>query len=518
MTHHSTLLIRGGRVYDHDGDIHQPPVRDILIEGERITAVTAPDADGEAKAALRDAAERGGPGAPIVIEARDHLVIPGLVNAHYHSYDVLQKGMLEDMPFDVWALHSQPAYFGKRSRAELRARVLVGALEALRNGITTIQDMNTLVPRDEETLDTILAAYAEVGIRVVFSIAVRDLAALDIAPFLPPDVPPDVMALIAGKPNDPAAEIDFVDRQIRRRPAGPRFSWAVSPSGPQRSSRTLLEGICDIAGRHDLPIFTHVYETKAQTAKAREIYGEDGGSMIRYMERVGLFEHRTTIAHGVWLMPSEMEILAAHGASLAHNPISNLKLKSGIAPMRRVMEAGINVALGCDNCSCGDCQNMFQAMKMLCLLAGVTDPNPTGVLAGDALRAATIGGARAAGLDGEIGRIAPGFRADLAILDLTDVAYMPFNSAARQLVYSECGRGVRTTVVDGRIVMRDGVMLSVDETALRAELHELMPGFRRHYAAVEAASRPAIPYLLAANRRLERQDVGLDRFVKDAEG
>ena len=151
---------------------------------------------------------------------------------HYHSYDVLQKGLLEDMPFDVWALQSQPVYFGKRSKAELRARVLVGALEALRNGITTIQDMNTLVPRDEETLDTILAAYAEVGIRVIFSIAMRDLAALDIAPFLPPDVPPEVLAIIAGKPNDPAAEIDFVDRQIARRPAGPRFSWAVSPSGP----------------------------------------------------------------------------------------------------------------------------------------------------------------------------------------------------------------------------------------------------------------------------------------------
>ena len=511
----SSILIRGGRVYDHDGDIHRPPVRDILIDGDRIAAVTAPDDDVAAKTALVAAAERGGPGAPVVIEAHDHLIIPGLVNAHYHSYDVLQKGMLEDMPFDVWALHSQPVYFGKRGKAELRVRVLVGALEALRNGITTIQDMNTLVPRDEETLDTILAAYAEVGIRVVFSIAVRDLAALDIAPFLPPDVPPEVLAIIAGMPNDPIAEIAFVERQIARRPAGPRFTWAVSPSGPQRSSRTLLDGICDIAGRHGLPIFTHVYETKAQTAKAREIYGEDGGSMIRYMERVGLFKHRTTIAHGVWLMPDEMEILAGHGASLAHNPVSNLKLKSGIAPMRRVMEAGINVALGCDNCSCGDCQNMFQAMKMLCLLAGVTDPNPTGVHAASAIRAATIGGATAAGLEHEIGRIAPGFRADLALLDLTDIAYMPFNSAARQLVYSECGRGVRTTIVDGRIVMRDGVMLSVDEVALRAELDDLMPAFRRHYAAVEEANRPAIPYLLAANHRLDRQDVGLDRFLRD---
>ena len=159
------------------------------------------------------------------------------------------------------------------------------------------------------------------------------------------------------------------------------------------------------------------------------------------------------------------------------------------------------MALGCDNCSCGDCQNMFQAMKMLCLLAGVTDPSPTHVHAAGAIRAATVGGARSAGLEHEIGRIAPGFRADLALLDLKSIAYMPYNSAARQLVYSECGRGVRTTIVDGRIVMRDGVMLSVDEAKLRAELDDLMPAFRRHYAAVEKANRPAIPYLLAAFQR-----------------
>ena len=97
------------------------------------------------------------------------------MNAHYHSYDVLAKGLLEDMPFDVWALHSQPAYFGRRSKAEIRARTLLGALECLRNGVTTLQDMNSLVPQDEETLDIILSAYAEIGIRVVFSIAVRDV-------------------------------------------------------------------------------------------------------------------------------------------------------------------------------------------------------------------------------------------------------------------------------------------------------------------------------------------------------
>src|SRR5207237_5447804 len=140
-----------------------------------------------------------------------------------HSYDVLAKGLLEDMPFDVWALHSQPAYFGRRTKAEIRARTLLGALECLRNGITTLQDMNSLVPQDEETLDIILAAYAEIGIRVVFSIAVRDIAALDIEPFLPPAIPAEISAIVNGKPGNAKADLAFVEAQIKRlNPLQPR--------------------------------------------------------------------------------------------------------------------------------------------------------------------------------------------------------------------------------------------------------------------------------------------------------
>ena len=138
--------------------------------------------------------------------------------------------------------------------------------------------------------------------------------------------------------------------------------------------------------------------------------------------------------------------------------------------MRAAMQAGVNIALGCDNCSCGDCQSMFQAMKMFCLLAAITDPNPTGVRAADAIRAATLGGARAMNLDGEIGAIEPGMKADLVIVDLADIVYQPLNSVARQLVFGEAGRGVETTIVDGRIVMRDRRMVTIDEAALRSEL------------------------------------------------
>lgn len=494
-----SLLIAGGRVFDLEGDVHQPPLRDILVEDGVITAVVPPDPS-----------LRGGPGVE-VLDASGLLVMPGFVNAHYHSFDVLVKGMLEDMPFDVWSLHSLPAYLGPRSKEELRMRTLVGAIDCLRHGITTVQDMMNLVPMDEETLDTILAAYDEIGLRVVFSASLRDAQAVDIAHFLPADLPEEVRRMVHNAPGDARAQLDFVARQLTRVRLPPRISWALSASGPQRSTRALLEGLSDLSRQHGLPLFTHVYETKAQALKARDIYAEQGGSMIRYLQEVGLLGPRTTIVHGVWLAPEEMGMLAASGTGLAHNPISNLKLKNGIAPMRRVIDAGVNVALGCDDCSCGDCQSIFQSMKMLCLLAGITDPNPTGVHAVQALKAATLGGAKAVGLEGRIGAVRPGMQADLTLLDLDDIVYQPLNSAARQVVYSEAGRGVRHVLVAGEPVLKDGRITRLDEAALRAELAGLMPRFRADMADLARRAAPAVPYLLEANAKLDSALLGFDR-------
>ncbi len=152
-------------------------------------------------------------------------------------------------------------------------------------------------------------------------------------------------------------------------------------------------------------------------------------------------------------------------------------------------------------------------MKMYCLLAAVTDANPTGVHARDAMRAATLGGAHAMKLDGEIGAVRAGMKADLVVIDLDDIAYQPLNSAARQLVFSETGRGVETVIVDGEVVMHERRVTTIDEAALREELAALMPAFRRDFARVAKASAPVIPYLLAANERLKSHDVGPDRFV-----
>ncbi len=487
MTAARALLIRGARVLRPGADPHHPPPADVLIAGERIAAIAGP---GDKPLDVPVGAE--------MIQGAGHLLIPGLVSAHYHSYDTLLKGRYEDLPFDVWALQSQPAYWGKRSRAELRARTLLGAMEALRAGITTIQDMNSLVPQDEETLDTILGAYAELGIRVVFSIALRDLPDLDIAPFMAGDIAPEVAAIIGGAPRDPAADLAFVEAQLKRlKPLPPRLHWALSASGPQRSSRALLEGLARLSHDHALPFLTHVYETRAQLAKARRIYPD--GSMITALAEAGLLTPRTTLAHAVHITPAEIERLARAGAGVVLNPLANLKLKNGVAPIADFRRAGVRMALGCDNNSCSDCQNLFQAMKLACLLAQGSSQNPAGVLACDAVEAATTGGAAAVGLAREIGVIEPGRKADLVLLDLDDLAWQPLGSATRQLVYSETGRGVRTVMVDGRVVLREGRFTTLDEAVFRAELAEVMERVEHDHAALAVRNAPAIAPLLEAN-------------------
>jgi cytosine/adenosine deaminase-related metal-dependent hydrolase len=274
----------------------------------------------------------------------------------------------------------------------------------------------------------------------------------------------------------------------------------------------LLEGLAAISADFNLPVLTHTYETRAQLAKARTTYDKFGGSYVRYMREIGLLTHRTTLAHGVYLTRPEIDDLAQAGAGVVHNPLANLKLKNGVAPLLDFKRAGINLALGCDNCSCSDCQNLFQAMKMYALLAQGMDGEPSGVLACDAIDAATIGSARAVGLSGQIGEVKRGMKADLALIDLSDFAYQPFNSAARQMVYSETGRGVDIVMVDGEIVLSGGKPVKVNWDSFRGELTEIMAKADADYAALAKQNAPAIPYLLEGTRNLNRTPLGLNRF------
>jgi len=198
---------------------------------------------------------------------------------------------------------------------------------------------------------------------------------------------------------------------------------------------------------------------------------------------------------------------------VVHNPVSNLKLKSGIAPILDLHRAGVDIALGCDNYSCAETQNIFFAMRLLCLLPAVTDPEAGPVNAAYAMKAATLAGARAVGLSDKIGALKPGMLADLMILDLKEQAFVPFNSAARQLVFSEAGRAVETVLVGGRPVVRNGKLVTIDERALAAEVEEIAPAFRRDAQALASRNADLIAPLLNANRAAWKIPLGFERYI-----
>ena len=498
----TTLLIGGATVLLPDADWHAPPTADIAIGGDRILAI-APRFEA-----------RPGEAPPETLDARGHLVMPGFVNAHYHSHDVLAKGTLEEVPLEQWRLYALPAQYPPRSLAEVRARTMLGALECLRSGMTTVQDMLTLYPFDPAHLDTVIRTYEELGIRVVFSLQYGDRKGLDTVPFWKEIFPPELHPLLssAAEPEKNFDLLSYFEANCLKAPARPTVHWALGPSAPERCTPTLMARTTALAKRYGVPVYSHIYESKGMALQARHELRDHGGSLIRRLHAEGALGPHMNFAHSVWLAPDEIDILAETGAGTVLNPQGNLKMKCGIPPIRGLMNAGVRIGLGCDNCSCSDAQNMFVAMKLFSLLSSVSDVIKGPPPAVPALRAATEGGADGAGLGHLIGRLAPGFKADLTVIDLADPSFVPLNSLARQLVNVEAGRAVRHVMVNGKWLMKDRRITTVDEAAIFEEVAAVMPRFREDFAAIAARIARLQPWLDQAQDRMNASDVGIQRL------
>lgn len=497
----TTLLIKGGRALTPGSDWHQPPSADVAIAGDTIAGI----ADGYSLAD-HPAIE--------VIDARDHLVLPGFVNAHYHSHDILAKGTLEEVPLESWRLYALPPQYPPRSVEEIYARTLLGALECLRSGMTTIQDMLTLYPYEDRHMDAVMAAYEKVGIRVVFALQYADRKGIETIPFWKDTFPEELHPLLSTA-AEPERKLDLIGHfETTRLKAAPRplVSWALGPSAPERCSTALMQRTIELARRYDIPVYTHIYESRGMALQARMTLPDYSGLLIRRLAEEGVLDPRLNFAHSVWLAREEIDLLAEHGAGVVLNPQGNLKMKCGIPPIRMLQDAGIRIGLGCDNCSCSDAQNMFVAMKLFALLAAVSDPIPGPPQAAAAIRSATEAGADGARLGHMIGRIAAGFKADLTLIDMNDPSWSPMNSAARQLVHVEAGRGVRTVVVNGAVVVRDRKLTSVDETTIYEAVKAVMPGFRKDFDAVSARVAKLQPWLDRAHRQIMDAELDIERL------
>ncbi len=505
-----SLLIEGALVLDLQGKADRPARADILVEDGAIVAVAPGLGDPTHPA-------RAGKAPPLrVIDGRRRLAMPGMVNAHYHSHDVLLKGMFEPLPLEQWNLLALPPSYPRRPLEELRVRTLLGAIECLRAGITCVQDMNRLHPFDEADLDLVLECYEQVGLRCVFAPHFTELPPTASIPFLADCVPEAERWRLSGgvslfPPGEDALtriEAAILARQVRHA----LVSFGIGPSAPERIRPETSERLADLSRRLDIPIFTHLYESRATVVQARR--AQPGGSLIEFLDRAGLLGPRLSLAHCVWLTEAEIARIAAAGTTVVLNPVGNLKTRSGIAPIKALRRAGARLALGADNCSCSDAQNLFPVMKAMCTLSAVSDdPDEDPPNAADALYAATLGGARALGLEGQVGAIRPGMRADLVLLDLNDPSLVPLNSAVRQLVFTEAGRAVREVIVDGRVVVEDGHVTTVDEAALAEEAAALLPRLHTDAEAVRERIAPIWPKVQEANRRAWAEPVPLWRYA-----
>ncbi|MBS0452638.1 MAG: amidohydrolase family protein [Proteobacteria bacterium] len=506
---HPSLLIRNAHVLTLDDVGHEWPRADIVIEGGRIAAI-GPDAG-------RDWPRPFGR----VIDAEGQLAMPGLINAHFHSPGNLMKGMLPGYPLEIFMLHEVPplAPSGDANRVAY-VRTMLGALEMLRRGITAVHDDAYHVPvASTGSIDAIMQAYQDAGIRATVAIDQPNIVEYDKYPYLAEILPESDRRAMDAAPRQSGDELIALYRYLIERwhgAADGRLAAAVSCSAPQRVTVDYFQALSALSKQHDLPFNIHILETKLQRVLGQEKFGK---SLVRYVHDLGLLDERMMVIHAIWIDDEDIALLARSGCTVAHNPVCNLRLGSGVMPYRALRDAGVPICMGTDEMNTDDSVNLWFVAKTAALLHTLATPDyDRWPQPGEILHAATRGGARALRRAGDLGQLAAGCAADIALLDLDTVSFTPLNDLSRQLVHCEDGGSVRTTIVDGRVVFEDGRITTVDERALRAELRELMKDYRKQAAAAaQDAQRLETPYRQMYERACA-QDVGMNRWLPSTSG
>jgi 5-methylthioadenosine/S-adenosylhomocysteine deaminase len=491
-------LIKNGLILTLDTDGRVLEGSDVLVEGERIAGI------GTDLVASGDSVDR-------VIDGSGKLVMPGMVNAHIHSYDAFMKGLYEDLPLEVWFPYASLVLRRPLTQGEIYVRTQLVASELLRSGVTAAYDDVTLVPLDEESVGTVMTAYSESGIRAIVGASVLNKSFSETMPFLNEIMPQDVRDRVNTEPRPDAELLQICQWMIEEwNGKGGHLHVALAPSAPQRCTDDFMLAVDDLSSRFKVPWNTHVLETKVQAVTGPEFYGM---SIVEHLAELGLLSERAGIIHGVWLKDRDIELLADGRASVVHNPVSNAKIRSGIARVRDLLDAGVNVALGSDNSGAVDTLNMFEMMKFAALLPQVAGPGfDEWKPALAALTMATAGGAGAVMLRDEIGTLEVGKRADMVLIDLETQPFTPLNDPVRQLVYGESGQSVTTVMVNGELVLENGKMLTIDEAAVLEEAREIGRARQDEDDTVREQSASIRPYLEQMYNRAVAMDVGINRF------
>jgi cytosine/adenosine deaminase-related metal-dependent hydrolase len=416
-------------------------------------------------------------GAAEVLGSPDHVVLPGFVNAHHHvGLTPFQLGS-PDHPLELWFA----SRLGARA-VDPYLDTLYSAFEMLESGITTVQHIHgwrgAPASRVREVADRILQAYRDVGMRVSYSYMLRDQNRLayqadrEFVRRLPPDVAPDVDAFLTGQAIPVADQLDLFRSlwEAHGRNQGERIRIQLAPANLHWCSDAALAALGESSARHEVGMHMHLDETAYQREYARR---RTGGTAVEHLERLGLLGPRLTLGHGVWLTERDVERVARRSVMICTNPSSNLRLRSGIAPVNRFLGAGVRVGLGLDEAGINDDRDMLQEMRLALRLhrvPGMDDGVPTSA---QVFRMATEDGAATTPFTGRIGALAAGMAADLVLLPWRAIAH-PYLEAGTPvvdaLVHRARAAAIDTVLVAGEAVLREGRVTRVDKAAALDEI------------------------------------------------
>lgn len=420
------LIVRGGRFVTMDAARRVIEDGAAAISGGRIVAVGT-RAEVDAKYTARE-----------TIDASGKVVIPGLINTHTHVPMTLFRGLADDLDLQEWLTkYIFPAEAKNVTEDFVRTGTQLGLAEMIRGGTTTYCDMYYFE-------DAIADETTKAGVRGVLGETVIDFPVAD------------------NKTN--AEAMAYTERFVKKWQGSPLITPAIAPHAPYTVSEEHLKAVRAFSDRTGAPIVIHVAETRKEVEAIEKAHG---ARPVAYLARIGFLNNRVIAAHVVWANQEEIALLKRLGVGVAHNPQSNMKLASGVAPVPQMLAADVAVGLGTDGAASNNDLNIWEEMDTAAKLHKVWTGDPKVVSAEQAFEMATIRGARALHLDNQIGSIETGKRADLVIVDLDDLNQTPLYNIYSQLVYATKADDVRTVIIEGRIVMLDRRLLTLDESGIK---------------------------------------------------
>ena len=497
MSESKRLLISGGLIVDPQSGTADR--KDILIEHGRIVGIGAPGTANDANVERHD--------------ARDRLVVPGLINAHTHGHANLVKGVAEAWTLEA-SLTNGPWLAGTRDPETMYLSTLLGAIDMLSKGCTACFDLVYEFPRPtEQGFMAVAQAYADAGMRAVLAPMVADKSLFQSLPGLVEALPSDLgdtvrdFDLASGERT--IAAIEAIAAARSKLPDG--ITLAIAPTIPHHCSEGFLRHCMDIADRYALPIHMHIAESRLQATVARKTYGR---SAVKYLADLGMLRPRFTAAHGVWLDDEDLDLLAAHDCSVVHIPASNYRLGSGVAYVRPMLARGINVGLATDGANSSDSLSMLQAMRLASFSARVfAGSREDWLTSREVVRLATLGGATILGLEG-CGRLERGSCADLTLFDLDHVDFVPETDIINQLVTCADSASVTDVMVDGIFRVRDRKVISVRTHDLRERARERVARLAATTRSARALAERLEPYVVAFAQSMSSERMKFDRRIQ----